>query len=188
MADVIGAIREKWLRLGGEGFFGPAIDVERPTFDGIGRAQRFSGGGIISWHPAVGAFAVWGQIAARWVAIDQERYGYPITDESPCPDGHGPFNHFRAMHVAGHPETSIYWSASTGAHEIRGAMRAAWVRRGAERGPLGYPKSDEFATGHGDQRRRTFEGGFILWTRAHRAQVHGPVAHRRWYRAEPCSA
>ena len=61
-AEVIGAIREKWLKLGGEGFFGHAIDIERPTFDGVGRAQQFSGGGIISWHPAMGAFAVWGQI------------------------------------------------------------------------------------------------------------------------------
>lgn len=52
MAEVIGAIREKWLRLGGEsGFFGAALDIERPTFDGIGRAQPFAGaGGTISWY------------------------------------------------------------------------------------------------------------------------------------------
>jgi len=62
MADIIGAIRDKWLRLGGEGFFGPALDIERPTFDGVGRAQAFNGGAIISWHPQTGAFAVWGLI------------------------------------------------------------------------------------------------------------------------------
>ena len=98
MADVIGAIREKWLKLGGEGFFGHAIDIERPTFDGVGRAQQFSGGGIISWHPAIGAFAVWGQIGAKWVALGREKYGYPITDELTCADGRGRLNHFRSMH------------------------------------------------------------------------------------------
>ena len=173
MADVIGAIREKWLRLGGEGFFGRATDVERPTFDGVGRAQGFSGGGIISWHPSVGAFGVWGQIGAKWQALSRERYGYPTTDELPCRDGRGRFNHFRSMHLAGHPEASIYWSPGTGAHEVRGAIRAAWFRHGAERGPLGYPTSDEYATGRGDERRSTFTGGFILWTRAHGVRVHG---------------
>src|SRR5262245_34654061 len=43
VAEIIGAIRDTWQRLGGEGFFGPALDIERPTFDGVGRAQSFSG-------------------------------------------------------------------------------------------------------------------------------------------------
>jgi uncharacterized protein with LGFP repeats len=174
MADVIGAIRDKWLRLGGEGFFGPATDVERPTFDGVGRAQPFSGGGIISWHPAVGAFAVWGLIGVKWAAIGRERFGYPITDELPCRDGRGRLNHFRAMHMAGHPEASVYWSPAIGAHEVHGAIRAAWFARGAEHGALGYPKSDEFSTGRGDERRSNFEHGFITWSRARGAQVHPP--------------
>ena len=66
MAEVIGAIREAWLRRGGEHGFGPALDIERPTFDGVGRAQEFRGGGTISWHPHIGAFAVWGAIGAKW--------------------------------------------------------------------------------------------------------------------------
>jgi uncharacterized protein with LGFP repeats len=75
MADIIGAIRDKWLRLGGEGFFGPALDIERPTFDGVGRAQAFNDGAIISWHPGTGAFAVWGLIGAKWVASGREQFG-----------------------------------------------------------------------------------------------------------------
>jgi len=73
MPEVIGAIREKWLVLGGEAGFGAALDIERPTFDGVGRAQSFHGGGTISWHPAVGAFAVWGAIGAKWIALGRER-------------------------------------------------------------------------------------------------------------------
>ena len=54
MPDVIGAIREKWLNLGGPGGFGAPLDIERPTFDNVGRAQQFSGGGFISWRPSIG--------------------------------------------------------------------------------------------------------------------------------------
>ena len=62
MPDVIGAIRDKWLVLGGDRGFGTPLDLERPTFDGVGRWQDFKGGGTISWHPRIGAFAVWGAI------------------------------------------------------------------------------------------------------------------------------
>jgi hypothetical protein len=37
VTEVIGAIRDKWLALGGEKGFGAALDIERPTFDGAGR-------------------------------------------------------------------------------------------------------------------------------------------------------
>jgi uncharacterized protein with LGFP repeats len=175
MPDVIGAIRVKWLSLGGEGFLGRALDIERPTFDGVGRGQAFAAGGFISWHPQVGAFAVWGLIGAKWVSLGRERFGYPITDERPCPDRRGRFNHFRAMHLAGHPEQSIYWTPTTGAHEVHGAIRAAWAARGWERSSVGYPPRDEFSTGRGDERRSNFEHGFIDWTAHRGAQIHGPV-------------
>jgi uncharacterized protein with LGFP repeats len=48
MADVIGAIRDKWLALGGDPVTGPARAVERPTFDGVGRRQAFQNGLVIS--------------------------------------------------------------------------------------------------------------------------------------------
>jgi uncharacterized protein with LGFP repeats len=175
MADVIGAIREKWLSLGGGQGYGEPLDIERPTFDGVGRAQSFGSGRFISWHPNLGAFAIFGAIGARWVALGREQFGYPVTDESICPDRRGRFNHFRAMHIAGQPESSIYWTPGTGAHEVHGAIRAAWAVRGFERGPLGYPATDEFSTGQSGERRSNFEHGFIAWTARRGAQVHGPV-------------
>jgi uncharacterized protein with LGFP repeats len=175
MAEVIGAIRDKWLVLGGEaGFFGAALDIERPTFDGVGRAQPFANGGTISWHPTIGAFAVWGLIGVHWKELGRERFGYPLNDESGCPDGVGRFNHFRAVHVAGGPEASIYWTPNTGAHEVHGAIRAMWASRGFERSTVGYPTSDELDAGNGG-RRSNFEHGFIAWTRAGGAKFHGPV-------------
>ena len=148
---------------------------KRPKIDGVGRAQSFSGGGIISWHPSLGAFAVWGQIGAKWVALGRESYGYPITDETRCADGRGRYNHFRSIHLAGDPEASIYWTPTTGAHEIRGAIRAAWRDRGAERSSLQYPTSDEFPTGRADERRSDFEHGYILWTRSRGARIFSNV-------------
>jgi uncharacterized protein with LGFP repeats len=174
MADVIGAIRDKWLALGGEAGFGAALDVERPTFDGTGRAQPFAGGKTISWHPTTGAFAVFGAIGTEWLALGRERYGYPITDELRCPDNRGRFNHFRTVGVPGAPEASVYWTPQTGAHEVHGAIRANWASRGFERGPIGYPTSDEFASSNGG-RRSNFEHGFIDWTRQGGAHYHGPV-------------
>ena len=182
MAVVIGAIREKWLQLGGEGFSGAPLTVERPTFDGVGRAQHFAHGVVISWHPSLGAFAVWGLINAKWQALGAEQFGYPGTDELGCPDGRGRFNHFRAMQHAGGPPSSIYWTPSTGAHEVHGAIRAAWKDQGFERGSLGYPTSDEFSTS-GPGRRSDFEHGFISWTPTGGARVRsraiddGPELH-----------
>src|SRR3569833_1684160 len=131
MADVIGAIRDKWLKLGGEGFTGVAIDVEQPTFAGVGRAQQFQRDITISWHPTLGeAFAVWGAIGQKWFSLKQKQIGYPGTDEMGSKDGRGRFNHFRAMQLAGGPPASIYWTPTTGAHEVHGAIREAWKRIG----------------------------------------------------------
>jgi hypothetical protein len=76
--------------------------VEVPTFDHAGRFQEFSGGGIISWHPDIGAaFAVWGFIAEKWKDLGQERYGYPVTDELRTTFQDARFNDFRSMHLPG---------------------------------------------------------------------------------------
>ncbi len=174
MAEVIGAIRDKWLAFGGEAGFGAALDVERPTFDGVGRAQPFANGKFIVWHPEIGPFVVFGAIAQKWLSLGREQFGYPITDELGCPDGRGRFNHFRTMQVPGHPEASIYWTPQTGPHEVHGAIRDAWARAGFERGPVGYPTSDEVAAG-GRRRRSNFEHGFIDWTPQQGAHIHGPV-------------
>src|SRR3954468_9135357 len=104
MPDVIGAIRQKWLALGGGSGYGAALDVERPTFDGVGRQQPFgTRGGIITWHPSFGAHEVHGLIAQKWIALGREKFGYPITDERTTPDQIGRYNHFQ---LSGHPDAS----------------------------------------------------------------------------------
>lgn len=160
-AEPYGKIGEKYAKLGGRGGpLGPAIGDEVDAPYG-GRLHYFKEG-MILWHPQIGeAYAVWGAISVKFHEMGRVEYGYPITDESPTPDGRGRFNHFRAMHLSDRPEVSIYWTPQTGAHAVYGAIRDAWARGGWERGELGYPTSDEFQWGK--YRRSDFERGHILW-------------------------
>jgi uncharacterized protein with LGFP repeats len=63
----------------------------------------------------------------------------------------------------------IYWSPTTGAHEIYGAIRAAWASQGHETGPLGYPTTGEFDFLYG--RVSLFQHGFIYWN-----PLTGPIS------------
>lgn len=168
--SVFGAIEQKWLQLGGaRGFLGAPLSNESPTFDGPGRAQTFKGG-IISWHPTIGAHEVHGAILTRWLDAGREQFGHPITDELTCPGGK--FNHFRALqfHQEPPPESSIYWSPATGAHDVFGAIRDKWASLGFERGALGFPVSSAHDQKGGAIQH--FQGGVITWTPA-----GGPVDH-----------
>lgn len=168
---VFGDIEKKWLALGGgAGLLKQPLAGEAPTFDGAGRAETFQGG-VISWHPTIGAHEVHGSILARWQQIARERYGYPITDESPCPDNIGRFNHFRAVQLAGQPEASIYWSPASGAWEVYGAIRAKWASMGWERSVLGYPVEAEHDQAGGGRTQR-FQGGVVTWTPGGGAAEH----------------
>ncbi|TJX15944.1 hypothetical protein E9840_01265 [Tissierella creatinini] len=58
-----------------------------------------------------------------------------ISKERICPDGIGHYRHYQGG--------SIYWTPQTGAHYIYGLIHHKWARLGWERGPNGYPKTDE---------------------------------------------
>jgi uncharacterized protein with LGFP repeats len=168
---VFGAIEQKWLSLGGAaGLLGAPLSNESPTFDGAGRAQTFKGG-IISWHPTIGPHEVHGAILARWLELGREKFGHPITDESPCVANIGRFNHFRGLQFPGSPESSIYWSPATGPHDIFGAIRDKWASMGFERSVLGFPTTSEHDQPGGGRTQR-FQGGVITWTPGGGAAEH----------------
>jgi LGFP repeat len=162
--QVYGKIGEKYATLRGIG-----SPLGQPTSDEAnapygGRFNSFQHG-FIYWHPEiVTAYAVWGAIGVKWNQLGRVAYGYPITDESKTPDQRGRFNHFRAVHLPGRPEASIYWTPETGAVAIYGAIREKWAAEGWERGRMGYPTGDEVTDGL--YRRSTFERGFIRWSSA----------------------
>jgi hypothetical protein len=153
---VYGAILQSYLAAGGHLNLGvPAID-ETGTPDGRGRFNHFAGGASVYWSPGTGAHAVYGAIRAAWAATGWENgpLGYPVTSERGTPDGVGRFNHFSNG-------GSVYWTPTTGAHPVYGAIRARWAALGWERGYLGYPTSGEFAVPEG--RRSNLRGGYITW-------------------------
>jgi len=58
-------------------------------------------------------------------------------------------------------DSTICWSAQTGAHVVHGEIRDLWLQRGAESGDLGYPISSEEPTPDGRGRQSRFEFGQI---------------------------
>jgi uncharacterized protein with LGFP repeats len=168
--EVHGAIRDHYNILGGPGsFLGLPTTDETGTPDGVGRYNHFQGGSIY-WTPSTGAHAVEGAIRAKWASLGWERsfLGYPVTDETGTPDGVGRFNYFQGG--------SIYWTPSTGAHAVHGAILAKWASLGWERSFLGYPVTDETGTPDGVGRFNYFQGGSIYWTPSTGAQeVNGPI-------------
>ena len=153
--EVHGAIRAHWAALGWErSVVGYPVTDEIGTPDGIGRFNHFQYGSIY-FTPQTGAWEVHGAIRAHWAALGWERsvVGYPTSDETPVGDGIGRYNKFQ--------HGTIYWSPTTGAFEVHGAILQAYLSVQATRSRLGYPTSDVFPTLAGS--RSTFQGGYIDW-------------------------
>lgn len=156
--EVHGSILDRYGRLGWEnGALGFPVTDERVAPDGRGRYNHFVRGSIY-WSPATGAWSVLGPIRARWEALGWELgvLGYPVSDQTVTPNGRGSFTLFQGG--------SIYWSPTTGAHDVRGIIRLKWAENRWEAGPLGFPVSDEYAVPGG--RRSDFENGSIVWDSA----------------------
>jgi uncharacterized protein with LGFP repeats len=169
--DVQGAIRDRWAQLGWETGLGYPVTDESSTPDGVGRYNHFSRGASIYWTPSTGAHAVQGAIRDRWAQLGWETgLGYPLNDESGTPDRVGRYNHFSR-------NGSIYWTPSTGAHAVLGAIRDRWQQLGWETGPLGYPLTDESGTPDRVGRYNHFsKKGSIYWTPSTGAHaVLGPI-------------
>jgi LGFP repeat len=171
--EVHGAISTRYRALGGPGGFlrFPLTDERTPP-DGVGRYSQFQGGSVY-WSPSTGAHEVYGAIRTKWQQLGSETsaLGYPITGERPTPDGVGRYNHFQ--------RGSIYWTPSTGAHEVRGAIWSKWRSLGWETGFLGYPLTDERPTPDGVGRYNHFQGGSVYWTPSTGAhEVHGSIRSR----------
>jgi len=151
-----------WVALGGSGSALGDPVADSVDFRG-GLTAPYENGSVL-WSEDTGARAVTGAIAQTYFSGRTARtLGFPLTDELPTPDGDARYNHFEAG--------SVYWSARTGAHVVRGGIRDAWAAQGWETGALGLPTSGERTTDSGAL-RVDFEGGWVSWTDAAGAQVH----------------
>jgi LGFP repeat/PKD domain len=156
--SVHGGIGNKWREYGKELWLGyPTMEESRWTPENT-VFQNFSKGGAIYWTAAGGAHEMHGGISAKFNSYGgYPFFGYPTTDETGTPDGVGRYNDFSRGF-------SIYWTPSTGTHEVHGGIRTKWRSLGAERSFLGYPTTDELYASGGA--RQNFQGGYILWNNA----------------------
>ena len=163
--EVHGQIRDRWASMGWENSpLGFPLSNENPI---AGGAFSIFQGGNVYWSPSTGAREVRGSIflaygRARW---ENGRLGYPTTGELRTPTKPGAFNHFTGG--------SIYWSPTTNAHPLIGAVRDAFAASGWENGCLGFPVSDERESTVGGVLTRVvdFQNGSITWTAAGGAKV-----------------
>lgn len=167
--EIHGFIREKWASLGWErSFLGYPLSDELDAGDGRGRYSAFQHGAIV-WTEKTGARVIYGPIRQKWTALGGGAgfLGYPVSDETKAPDNVGLYVHFE--------HGTIYWSPTTGAHEVHGFIREKWASLSWERGRMRYPTSDEYQWGI--YRRSNFQGGFITWSAEKGAVVSVPIDH-----------
>ncbi|MDQ6648609.1 MAG: twin-arginine translocation signal domain-containing protein [Actinomycetota bacterium] len=119
-------------------------------------------------------------LTATPTAIDQHYYdlggpqgflGQPVGPEQRAPDQIGAFRYFQGG--------GIYWTPSTGAREVHGAILGRWAGLGYEHSVLGYPVTDESPAIDRVGRYNHFQAGSIFWspgTGAHEA--HGAIRER----------
>ncbi len=120
--------------------------------------------GVASADDYYGEYSVGGKILEAYKVGGPEKWGNPTMNEAAAYQG-GRFQRFEKS-------TSFYWKASVSggvAHQIGGAIRALWSNtkttgQGYERGPLGYPVSDELPAGTTSTgRKQFFQGGNMYY-------------------------
>ncbi len=157
-----GSIDDKYAHLRASG-----VDLGAPTsavtcdlpFDGCRRSYQ---GGTIFWHRDTGPHVVRGAILQRYLAYGgPAALGYPTGDDTAAAVNPGFFTEFQ--------HGAIYWSRTTEARVLRGAILEKWRAWGAQAGALGYPTGDDTPAPGGAT--TAFQGGRVLWSAPTGAQV-----------------
>ena len=163
---VSGGVLASWQALGRQaGPLGyPTAEMACGLADG-GCGQTFAGGAIY-WSPSTGAHAVSGGTMGVWQSLGAQNglLGYP-TGGMFCGITAGGCGQFFTGGV-------VYWSSSTGAHAVLGAIRDTWRSRGWEGGPLGYPTAGRVPVSVGWQQQ--FQGGTVTWNTSSGAVTVAP--------------
>ncbi len=155
--SVNGAIRTLWGSLGWEkSLLGYPTTNFAATPARPGAYNRFQKGAIY-YSASTGARYLTGAIASRYLALRAEASAlrFPTTHTRATATG-GRYQHFQGG--------SMFWSSSTGAHPVTGAILSTWAKLGYERSWLGYPKSDAYTVTVGI--RQNFQRGYLVWNRS----------------------
>ncbi|MCW2723639.1 MAG: hypothetical protein JWN35_560 [Frankiales bacterium] len=133
--ETLGEVSKRYVATGAEGGpLGFPVTGTRITKDGQGRVNGFQRGRI-SWHPGLGAHVLTGAIAQRYGALGGEDgpLGFPVTDSLAVPGGQ----------TARFQRARISQRTGGAAYTTLTVLADAYDRSGAEKGPMGFPVSDE---------------------------------------------
>jgi uncharacterized protein with LGFP repeats len=150
---VRGSIKDTWLAAGGvKSFFGFPTTSDTPA--GKGAFVRFQGGDVY-WSPTTGTRIVRGDILAAYRAAGgpTRSLGFPTTSDARTADGRGYVVRFQGG--------DIWWSPSTGARVVSGAMARTYWQRGGSSSTLGFPTRSSYAVSGG--MRTDFQRGWMTW-------------------------
>lgn len=163
---------DKWMELGGAtGVAGNPVGPART--DTRGAMSREYERARIYWSKETGVAAVYGGILQLYAAMGYEKsvLGLPTSDETDRAVKGSRGNTFQ--------NGLILWSPSTSAQVVYGAIASKYVALGAEKSPLGLPRTGEIAGPFPGSRLNSFQGGAILWSAATGAHdIQGGMAQR----------
>lgn len=170
---VYGAILMRYTAIGRENSpIGLPTSAEKPAGVPGSRTNDFQRG-VILWSAGTGAHDVYGAILGKYRSMGGEvgQMGLPTSGEQAGVRSGVRFNSFQ--------RGRIYWSGSTGAQEIYGAILWRYAVLGADGSPLNVPTSGELAARLPGSRVSNFVGGRIFWSPATGAQeVYGAIGLR----------
>ena len=126
-----------------------------------------------SWWTFAGATSA-GAVDAAWAASGGAAgmLRSPVGTETSTPDGRGAYRHYEGG--------SVYWTATTGAHVVRGAPLDRWASLGWERSSLGYPVSGTTPVPGLSGLYQHFEGGSLYYNKATGTRVVAGAVRDRW--------
>ena len=127
------------------------------------------------WSPSTGARDVIdGPMLDRYLALGGAGgdLGYPLGIPACGAPRDGCVQRFQGG--------SIYWTGSTGARVVSGAVRSRWAAAGGPSGSLGYPVTDTICGLRKDGCGQNFTGGSVYWSPTTGARVVSGPVRTRW--------
>lgn len=176
--ETYGDIRARWQKLNYEsGVLGYPVGAPScGTRDG-GCYQNFQAGAI-SWTATTGAWETYSAIRSRWKALrfEEGSLGYPVGGQVCGLIGGGCYQDYQGG--------AITWTATAGAWETTGDIRARWKATGFESGVLGFPVGPSTCGMKDSGCYQNFENGAITSAAASGTwETYGPI-RARWSAAD----
>ncbi|MEH0109723.1 hypothetical protein V6N00_08385 [Tersicoccus sp. MR15.9] len=152
-----------WFALGADRTLGYPTSNEACDLPAGGCSQQFQRGRIV-WSPAAGTRVVHGAIGALYAATSGPRgvLQYPNSGETCGQVGGGCFQQFQGGRV--------YWSPSSGARVVRGAILISYLRLVGPASWLGYPVAGERCASSSCLQH--FAHGYLSWSAGSTATTH----------------